>query len=139
MNGYCAYCGKQLTTGDFNGICQECRQRGHSELIDLQPLTVKTSNDTKLGYIEETSSIKLGDTYNCDGYIWTVTRIDEEGVYIEMTHKDGTNFMLNVCTLDGQIWAYRKLKKGNWRGVNFTFTLDEIEMVHDIITKLKGE
>jgi hypothetical protein len=26
MNGYCAYCLKALTTGDFNGICQECRE-----------------------------------------------------------------------------------------------------------------
>ena len=38
MNGIsvlskCVVCHKDLTTGDFNGICQSCRQQGHSEFI----------------------------------------------------------------------------------------------------------
>ena len=32
MNGNCMYCGRPLTTGDFNGVCQECREMGRGEL-----------------------------------------------------------------------------------------------------------
>lgn len=126
MNGYCAYCGKQLTTGDFNGMCQECRQRGHSELKDLETLSVKTSNNTKQ------PMIKLGDTFKADGNVWEVTKIDEEGVSIETTVASQT-YLINICPLDEVVWIYRKFKNGNTRGIWWNFSFDEIKMVNKIV------
>lgn len=31
MYSRCSICNKELTTGDFNGICQKCRNKGHHE------------------------------------------------------------------------------------------------------------
>ena len=39
----CIYCGKLLSTGDFNGICSECRLKGYSEFI--APLPETSIND----------------------------------------------------------------------------------------------
>jgi NMD protein affecting ribosome stability and mRNA decay len=46
MNGRCIVCNRELSTGDFNGICQVCRMNGYGDIVTVRPYTVAdTTND----------------------------------------------------------------------------------------------
>jgi hypothetical protein len=126
----CVTCGKELGTGDINGICQSCRNQGIHE-FNATPIPSKITFETK-------QPIQVGDTFKADGNVWEVTKIDDEGVSIE-TNIVYQTYLMNVCPIDEVVWVYRKFKNGNTRGIWWTFSWSEIEMVHDIIEKLKGE
>jgi hypothetical protein len=81
--------------------------------------------------------IKVGDTFIADGHEWKVTEIDVmEGVYVEWKAESKT-YLINVCTPDEAVFVYRKFKNGNTRGLWWTFSFDEIKMIHEIIGKVE--
>jgi hypothetical protein len=78
--------------------------------------------------------IKLGDTFLADGLIWTVTDIDEsEGICIEHQADSRMIYLINVSPLDTAVFVYRKFKNGNTRGIQWSFSFDELRMINEII------
>jgi len=51
-NSRCSICNKEVTTGDFNGICQSCRSKEHHELNNTSPIITYASS-TKIDKHEQ--------------------------------------------------------------------------------------